>query len=427
MRKIIFSSIFLSFLIAQNAPVEAVLSLPKLSLPKVLQGKKTSDRDFSCAKRCTDPAEVCGTGANVKEKRDSCVKLCSAENKKKLLSKEGKTYDVNQYRYGTHGVLWPAIFNDVCAKPQRSFNIEIFNAYVATNFPDEVGFISGLSFEPEDIRIFANIAYLSYTARRSKLFATYKPLGWNIQKFPGTSALGSGHIAGLVMGKGNLIILAFHGTESAGDAITDAAFVKASASELGLSGSVHRGFLEAFKSSWPAIKKQIMAYAKKHVKDVKQLEYIVVGHSLGGALASLGAAKIASDSDLVLAKPNTQSNQVKAFTYASPRAFEEKAARNYNSKIGISNTVRFWISGDPVTTVPLGLLGYKHVGTSVKIPATSITTGRLENLSNKSLALTPKAHSGKFYVADSPKAYASHKVSPREHLGLKSRLKLLFR
>lgn len=229
------------------------------------------------------------------------------------------------------------------------------------------------------------------------------------------------------MGKGNLVILAFHGTESAGDLMTDAAFVKVSASDLGLSGSVHRGFLAAFKSSWPATKKQIITYARNHVKDVKDLEYIVVGHSLGAALASLGAAKIASDSDLVSAKPNTQSNQVKAFTYASPRAFDVGAAQGYNSKIGTSNTVRFWIAGDPVTAVPQGTLGFKHVGTSIKIPATSTTTGGLKKLSNKSLAITPKAHSGKFYVADAPGAYASHKVSPKQHLGMKSRLKLLFR
>jgi len=355
------------------------------------------------------------------------VTSCSATNKKKMISKSGKSYDVNQYHYGAHGVLWPAIFNDVCAKPQRSFNVEIFDTYIATNYPNEVGFISGLAFEPDNIGLFANIAYLSYAARRSILYTTYVPLGWNIQEFHGTTRLGSGHIAGLVMGKGNLVILAFHGTESAGDAMTDAAFIKVSASGLGLSGSVHRGFLNAFNSSWAAIKQQTITYANKHLKDVKQLEYIVVGHSLGAALASLGAAKIISDPELVSAKPNTQSNQVKAFTYASPRAFGSNASRNYNSKIGTSNTVRFLISGDPVPSVPQGGLGFKHVGTSIKIPATSATTGLLKKLSNKSLALTPKAHAGKFYVADALGAYAVHKVAPKQHLGMKSRLKLLFR
>ena len=294
MRNLLFSSLVLSIFMAQISPLEA------FGIPKILKGKRTSDRDFSCQKRCTDPAKVCGSAANLAAMRKSCVDLCSATGKKKMLSKTGKTYDVNQYRYGDKGVLWPAIFDDVCASPQRSFDITNFNAHIATNYPGEVGFLSGLAFETDLVTLFANVAYLVYDARRDQLYSTYVPKGWNMQEFHGTTQVGSGHIAGLLMGKGNLVILAFHGTESAGDAMTDAAFIKTSAASLGVSGSVHTGFLNAFNSSWPAIKRAIITYANNHVKDVKDLEYIVVGHSLGGALASLGAAKIASDPDLVI-------------------------------------------------------------------------------------------------------------------------------
>lgn len=409
------------------SPVATAISFPKLSVPKILSGEKSSDRDFSCASRCTDPEKVCGKSAESQSARDSCKKSCGAENKKKMLSKKDIYYDVNQYRYGIHGVMWGAIFEDVCAKPQRAFQIDNFNEYIAATYPLEIGFVAALAMEPEDVKFFANVAYLSYGARRPQLYSTYQGAGWDIEGFKGKTQIGSGHIAGVVMGKGNLVVIAFHGTESAGDAMTDMAFTRQSASPLGLTGSVHKGFLAAFISSWPEIKTLIKNYAAKNGHNVKDLEYITTGHSLGAALASVCAARIVTDSELVTENLNTRTNQVKAFTYASPRAFGTSAAADYHAKMGVSNTLRFWINGDPVPAVPQGTLGFKHVGVSIKIPGTTTTTGKLKDLVKKGLALNPKAHGGQYYVADAPGAFASQKVAPKEHLGMKSRLKKLLR
>jgi hypothetical protein len=387
--------------------------------------KRTTDRDFSCAERCTDPQEVCPGASNMDEMRQSCEELCSAAGKKPMRSKKKITYDINNYRFGDKGIIWGSFFEDVCAG--RSFKSATHQKYLADHnmIAETKQFQPALAFDPQQITFFAQAAVNSYDSKRAAATATYRADGWTVYEFPGKSALGI-HTAGIMLGKDNLVILAFHGTESRGDLMTDAHALQTSAQNLGLPGQIHKGFYDAFTSSWTDIKALISKYAQMKGLQLKDMEFIVTGHSLGGALASIAAARIYTDTDLVGAGTNNSATaQVKAFTFGSPRVFSGSAARAVDSQLGTSNIVRLWIESDPVPTVPQGTLGYKHVGTSIKIASTPETTAYFQQFTSLKF-LTFDAHKSRFYVQLAPDTYAKYQINPTQHAGIKTRIRDLF-
>ncbi|WP_100550363.1 lipase family protein [Caedibacter taeniospiralis] len=89
------------------------------------------------------------------------------------------------------------------------------------------------------------------------------------------------------------------------------------------------------------------------------LEILVTGHSLGGALATLAAYDIQ--------KNISPTATLKLVTFNSPRVFNMAAAQEFETLLG-KNSLRLWRHYDPVSAVPMGRLGYKHVGKSLKLP-----------------------------------------------------------
>ena len=134
----------------------------------------------------------------------------------------------------------------------------------------------------------------------------------------------------------NRIIFAMRGTSSIQDAIADAKFIKSKF----LGAHVHSGFLQQYDS---IASKIIDLVRTRENKDV-----VFIGHSLGGALATLGAANI---------KSLFPSLVVKCCTFGSPRVGDYEFSKLFDSTV--DDSVRCVNGDDLVTKNPR--LFYYHV------------------------------------------------------------------
>jgi len=112
-------------------------------------------------------------------------------------------------------------------------------------------------------------------------------------------------------------------------------------------GQIHAGFQRAAESIWS----QLQQLLKDYRRTGDQL--ILTGHSLGGALAMLTAARFASES---------RSDEVDAiYTFGQPRAGDRDFARRFDRDFG-ERAYRFVNHFDLVTRLPPRMLGYGHAG-----------------------------------------------------------------
>ncbi len=148
-------------------------------------------------------------------------------------------------------------------------------------------------------------------------------------------------------------ILSFRGTEpkEIQDWLTDVRF-KPKAWDRGM-GLVHEGFAGALESQYAAIRDEI-----KKLKGTGRQLYIT-GHSLGAALATLMAARLATNNIYPIQG---------IYTYGSPRVGDQAFADAYEKELG-NRTFRVVNNEDLVTRVPPRLLGFKHVGNLIYFDA----------------------------------------------------------
>lgn len=136
----------------------------------------------------------------------------------------------------------------------------------------------------------------------------------------------------LILKSENNLILSFRGTEidSFENLQTDLSFKK---ERWGYYfGSVHAGFLAAFKSIWPKLLKEL-----ERMESGPNMNLWITGHSLGGALAQLASLQIM---DL---KTMGRLKNIKAralYTFGSPRVGDQEHAEKVNAfhkifKVGV--------------------------------------------------------------------------------------------
>ena len=190
-------------------------------------------------------------------------------------------------------------------------------------------------------------------------------------------------------------LLAFRGTEqNLTDWTTDAEFELVDAGTHGLPGKIHHGFAAALESIWP----DLLA-ALDQLKGQRVLLH-VTGHSLGGALATLAALR--------LAKLRTFPIQ-SVHTYGSPRVGDEAFAREFEASF-TGRAFRVVNNEDLVTRIPPRESGYKHVNAIIYIDEAgriqrdigywyrflNFVTNALDDL-KKALQTTVKDHSMALY------------------------------
>ena len=142
------------------------------------------------------------------------------------------------------------------------------------------------------------------------------------------------------------IVVAFRGSSSIQDFLTDAK-IKMSAQPV---GQIHEGFAVALDAAWPELTRVICNH-----RDNNQPIWFC-GHSLGGALATLAAARNAVEAISV---------QVAGiYTFGSPRVGDKMFTAKFDAAFpGIS--FRHVNNADIVPRVPTRLHGYWHVSEPV--------------------------------------------------------------
>lgn len=191
---------------------------------------------------------------------------------------------------------------------------------------------SQLAYEDEIDKIDTVLAL--WEGRR---LATFNPPAVSVLPITGTR--------GLVADARGGRVLAFAGTDPLNLAhwLTDINFVQNA-------DGIHRGFDAALDAAWESV-----AAALRGADPGRPL--LVVGHSLGGALAVLAAHRIRTELGLV----------PEVYTFGMPRVGSPEFAAAYNAAAG-DRTYRLVHGEDVVPTVPPSELTFCHVGRFLPCP-----------------------------------------------------------
>jgi triacylglycerol lipase len=240
----------------------------------------------------------------------------------------------------------------------------------------------------------ARAADLAYETDTGKLRSTIESWGLKIHVFesqdPQVRQFWKGKLAtvdtqGFIAANENLILICFRGTEPTrpADILTDLQFKPETAGPYG-SGEVHRGFKAAIESVWSDVTSQIESMGGN------QQPVWFAGHSLGGALAVLAAAryekesreanslarkKIAQIEEQLTAAPNDdeligkrtralaalRGRTAGVYTIGQPRVGNSEFARDVDARIGRSH-VRVINNRDIVPRVPFRAMDFEHSG-----------------------------------------------------------------
>ena len=125
-------------------------------------------------------------------------------------------------------------------------------------------------------------------------------------------------------------------------------------------GKVHSGFYHGLKQSWDEIYTDIFNYAKSKGKKVTDLNFIIIGHSMGGATAVIAGLRLAN-----VSFDFNPGNHIKVITFGSPRVFDTIMAKQYDCILG-EHTVRIVHEGEgPIPSLPPQAAASQHVGKNV--------------------------------------------------------------
>ncbi|MEB3702456.1 Lipase class 3 family protein [Candidatus Bealeia paramacronuclearis] len=230
----------------------------------------------------------------------------------------------------------------------------------------------------QQIQTYAEMADLSYHLVSGRVELSEKYLekfikeGWKISGFSGLSGnkdfdqkkydAKNLDLAGFLAfnPKTNEAVITFHGSQDSLDWENNFMMDKVDARKMGFKfdGKVHRGFAERYKSS----KDEIYSLLKRTYLSLNQsakdeFHITTTGHSLGGGMATIGYADLATD----WAKQiwgdnykNTESNRIRGFAMSPPRAFDEAAISTLTHSVGVQNLIIDTNDFDPVSKVGPG-------------------------------------------------------------------------
>lgn len=134
-----------------------------------------------------------------------------------------------------------------------------------------------------------------------------------------------------------------------------------------ISVNVHWGFHQTFVSDVGG-KESLGTWCKREVGGLpKSWDFVITGHSLGGAMATMGALFSATEWGR---KPS------QVITFAAPSSGGDSFVKAYQDTVGCDRTLRVISRGDSVDNVmdylPLHYGNYSHVCGHLKVDATAV-------------------------------------------------------
>jgi len=149
----------------------------------------------------------------------------------------------------------------------------------------------------------------------------------------------------LVAHNDSAIIIAFRGTSSVEDALTDAKIKLIQ--DPGTKGKIHEGFKTGLDKVWLDIWNTV---GRIRVHDKRPIW--LTGHSLGGALALTAAARLRFEKNVII-------NGL--YTFGQPRVGDLAYVKACNRAFGLQY-FRFVHNNDIVPRVPMRVMGFEHTG-----------------------------------------------------------------
>jgi len=147
----------------------------------------------------------------------------------------------------------------------------------------------------------------------------------------------------LITYNNNALIIAFRGTSSAQDALTDAKIKLIT--DHGTKGKLHEGFKTGLDQVWDYLL-DVMS------KERGSRSIWITGHSLGGALALTAAARLKFEKDVMV-------NGL--YTFGQPRVGDSDYCKACDRMFGL-RYFRFVHNNDIVPRVPMRVMGFEHTG-----------------------------------------------------------------
>ncbi|MCC7380576.1 MAG: lipase family protein [Deltaproteobacteria bacterium] len=167
--------------------------------------------------------------------------------------------------------------------------------------------------------------------------------------------------------KGNRGLFAGRGTEP--DRINDLLIDAKAWQQRGYDGHAHAGFHQAVDQLWPELL-AALEKARAELPPGESLSIHLTGHSLGAAIATIAARRLASEAP-ELARVDG------VYVFGSPRIFDAAAAKAYDEALG-DRTFRFFHNRDVVARVPPPWTGYEHVGQGLFLDSNGLLRAGLE-------------------------------------------------
>jgi predicted lipase len=122
-----------------------------------------------------------------------------------------------------------------------------------------------------------------------------------------------------------------------------------------------------FWSSWEVVRDPVLAVINETLSMYPGFELVVVGHSLGAAVATLAATDLRS-------KGHTSAAM---YAFAAPRVANPALAQHITMQ---GNNYRFTHTSDPVPKLPLLSMGYVHVSPEYFITSPNNVTVSVEDV-----------------------------------------------
>ncbi|KAJ7727598.1 alpha/beta-hydrolase [Mycena metata] len=148
------------------------------------------------------------------------------------------------------------------------------------------------------------------------------------------------------------IVVSFRGSFNLADVATDINIFLVPLVSPGLTETfnVHSGFLAAYND----VAEVVLTTVKAQLAEFPTYAVVVTGHSLGGALAALGASAL---------KTAFPTASLKLYTFGQPRTGDANFVAFVESTIGVENIFRAVHTFDGVPTILPRALGYEHHST----------------------------------------------------------------